>query len=125
MSTLRDRFEERLRTDVEEIAINGQSSERLPHTSNISFFGVDRQALLMALDFAGVYCSTGSACESGSSEPSHVLMAMGLSDGAISSAIRFSLSASTTVAEIDESVRRISKSVKGLRKHKSRPFSDV
>lgn len=124
MLTLRNRFEERLRRELDDITINGQSSERLPHTSNVSFLGVERQPLLMALDFAGVYCSTGSACESGSSEPSHVLIAMGLSEAEISSALRFSLSVDSTADEIDEAVRRISMSVRGLRKRKRRPKSD-
>ena len=123
MSALRDQFEQRLNAKTDDILINGGDADRLPNASNISFLGVDRQALLMALDFEGVHCSTGSACESGSSEPSHVLKAMGLPDEAISSAIRFSLSASTTPAEIDEATRRISKCVKGLRKGKSSQFS--
>ncbi|MFC1757930.1 cysteine desulfurase family protein [Planctomycetota bacterium] len=123
MLDLRNRFERALDATIGQILVNGCEADRLPNTSNVSFLGVDRQALLMALDFAGVHCSTGSACESGSSEPSHVLKAMGLSKEAISSAIRFSLSAFNTSAEIDEAVRRISKSVKGLRKGKSGPFS--
>ncbi len=123
MLELRDRFEQHLHREIENISVNGGDADRLPQTTNVSFFGVDRQALLMALDFAGIQCSTGSACESGSSEPSHVLKAMRLADEAISSAIRFSLSASTTLAEIDEAARRISKCVKGLRKGKSSQFS--
>ena len=62
-------------------SVIGGGAERLPHTSNIAFVGLDRQALFMALDQAGVACSTGSACASGSSEPSPVLVAMGLRNG--------------------------------------------
>ncbi|MCA9213187.1 MAG: cysteine desulfurase [Planctomycetales bacterium] len=119
---LRDLFERLLKELLDDLQINGESVDRLPHTSNVSFLGVDRQALLMALDFAGIQCSTGSACESGSSKPSHVLVAMVLPDEVISSAIRFSLSATTTKAEILEAARLISKSVKGLRDRKSRSF---
>jgi cysteine desulfurase len=88
----------------------------LPHTSNIAFVGLDRQALMMALDLAGVACSTGSACASGSSEPSPSLIAMGLPNGQISSSIRFSLGVTTTPAEIDEAAARILKAVNRLRR---------
>ena len=70
--------------------ILGGTAERLPNTSNIAFVGLDRQALFIALDQAGVACSTGSACASGSSEPSPVHIAMGCEPGVISSALRFS-----------------------------------
>jgi cysteine desulfurase len=80
---------------------------RLPHTSNIAFVGLDRQQLFLALDQAGVACSSGSACASGSSEPSPVHVAMGLEPGVISSALRFSLGVSTTGDDIAEAARRI------------------
>ena len=90
-------------------ACRGQrrGANRLPHTSNLAFVGLDRQALSMALDLAGVACSTGSACASGSSEPSHVLLAMGLERELVNSSLRFSLGAETTAADINEAVRRI------------------
>jgi cysteine desulfurase len=69
--------------------------------------GTDRQALVMALDLAGVACSTGSACKSGSSEPSPTLAAMGLDKEVLAASIRFSLGAPTTAEEIDEAARRI------------------
>ena len=87
----------------------GQESPRLPQTSCISFPGVDRQALMMALDVAGVCCSTGSACASGSSEPSPVLIAMGLPEEVIEGAIRFSLSIFNTPAEVDSVVEILAK----------------
>ena len=86
--------------------VNG-SEPRLPHTLNVSFPGIDRQALVMALDLAGVECSTGSACTSGSSEPSHVLVAMGCQTEVIESSIRFSLSRLTSGFEIDKASQRI------------------
>jgi cysteine desulfurase len=87
----------------------GAEAERLPNTSNIAFVGLDRQALFIALDQAGVACSTGSACASGSSEPSPTHLAMGLDPAQIGSALRFSLGVSTTAAALGEATRRILK----------------
>ncbi|MBH55683.1 MAG: cysteine desulfurase [Planctomycetaceae bacterium] len=85
----------------------GDDSPRLPHTSNISFRGKDRQAVLMALDVAGLCCSTGSACASGSSEPSPTLVAMGLEDEIIEGALRFSLGVFNTDEEIQAAITQI------------------
>jgi cysteine desulfurase len=115
LEQLRDRFEQKLRESGFELRINGLGAPRAPHTSNISFPGIDRQSLLIALDLAGVACSTGSACASGSSEPSPVLLAMGVPMVVRESALRFSLAASTTMPEIDEAVRRIVCAVNSLR----------
>jgi cysteine desulfurase len=114
IQSLRDRFESRLREEVPSAVINGADAARLPHTTNISFPGLDRQAILMALDLAGVACSTGSACASGSSEPSPVLLAMHLNRAIVEGSIRISLGASTTAAEIDEAIRRITLVHQGL-----------
>ena len=107
MATLRDRFESLLRAGRSGLIVNGGRAERLPHTSNLSFVGLDRQELFVALDLAGVQCSTGSACASGSSEPSPVLLAMGLPEPVVGSALRFSLGADTTATDIDEAAARI------------------
>ena len=115
LTRLRDHFEQQLHVACPEIVVHGADSPRLPHTSNVSFPGVDRQALLMALDLAGIACSTGSACASGSSEPSPVLVAMGLPEGQISSALRFSLGARTTAAEVSRASTLISQIYKDLR----------
>lgn len=104
---LRDRLEERIVARVPSAVVIGQSSQRLPNTSNIAFAGLDRQALVMALDMAGVACSSGSACASGSSEPSPVLLAMGLEKTLVDGSVRFSLGALTTAAEIDEAASHI------------------
>ena len=101
------------------VAIIGQRAPRLPNTSCVSFPGLDRQALVMALDLAGVACSTGSACASGSSEPSPTLVAMGLPPEVIQGAIRFSVGAFTTASDVAEAARRIIKAVKHLRSQKS------
>jgi cysteine desulfurase len=107
LSELRDSLESGLRQGWPDLVINAQTATRLPHTSNVSFPGLDRQALLMALDLAGVACSTGSACASGSSEPSPVLMAMGADEAIIGGSLRLSLGAQTTATQIDDAVDRI------------------
>jgi cysteine desulfurase len=110
----RDRLQQQLLEGDSHAVVNG-TAPRVPQTLNISFPGVDRQALLMNLDLAGLCCSTGSACSSGSSEPSHVLQAMGLATDRIESALRLSVGAPTTFAEVDEATERILKAVKQLR----------
>ncbi len=107
MAKLRDRLENRLRVEYPEVVINGGSADRVPHCTNISFPGVNRQTLLLALDQAGVYCSTGSACASGSSEPSAVLKAMKCSETVIDGSLRISLGATTTTDEIDQAAEII------------------
>ncbi len=120
MARLRDRLEARLLANVPDLVINGAGAARLPHTSNIAFPGLDRQALLMALDMAGVACSTGSACASGSSEPSPVLLAMGCGADVVEGSLRLSLSALTTEAEIDVAAGRIRQVAAELRGKKER-----
>jgi cysteine desulfurase len=107
MSRLRDRLEALLLAECPGAVIVGVSAPRLPHTTSVAFPGLDRQALLMALDQAGVACSTGSACASGSSEPSPVLLAMGCPSEVVQGALRLSLGASTKAREVDEAARRI------------------
>ncbi len=109
LTSLRDRFERAIWQGWPETVVIGAEVDRLPHTSTIALVGLDRQALFMALDQAGVACSTGSACASGSSEPSPVLLAMGHSDQVAQSALRFSLGATTTEQEIDQAAARLLK----------------
>ncbi len=104
---LRDRFEGQLRAELPNIVVHGGEASRLPQTSNIAFPGVDGQILLMALDLAGIACSVGSACSSGSTELSPTLRAMDLPNDLVASSLRFSLGATTTEAEIDEAISRI------------------
>lgn len=104
---LRNQFERAIASAFPSATIIAAGAKRLPNTSNIAFVGLDRQALVMALDLAGIACSAGSACASGSSEPSPTHVAMGLEKSVFESSIRFSLAASTTPAEIDEAARRI------------------
>ncbi len=111
MAALRDRLESGLLQRIPSAIVIGSLSERLPHTSCISFPGLDRQAILLAADMAGLAIATGSACASGSSEPSPVLTAMGLDPLAIEGAIRISLSRRTTVDEIDQAISIIAEIV--------------
>jgi cysteine desulfurase len=107
LASMRDRLEAAILQGYSDAVVVGRDSPRLPHTSNIGFVGLDRQALQMALDLSGVACSTGSACASGSSEPSPILVAMGGADGVTRGSIRFSLGAGTSPAEVDAAAERI------------------
>jgi cysteine desulfurase len=107
LTALRDRFEQKLRAALPTIVVHGTGAERLPQTSNVAFPGRDGEMLRMALDLAGVACSVGSACSSGSTELSPTLRAMDLPNGLVTSSLRFSFGATTTEAEIDEAVGRI------------------
>jgi len=93
---MRDELEQQLARGIEKIVFYGQNDARLPGTSCFSLLGVDRQTMLMALDLAGLACSSGSACASGSSRPSHVLQAMGVTEAALESALRLGMSKFST-----------------------------
>lgn len=103
MARLRDRFEAGLSAKIP-LLINGWGAPRMPHTSNFALPGIDRQAFLLAADFHGLYLSTGSACASGSSDPSPVLLAMGCEKSIVDSSLRASLGADTTESEIDRAI---------------------
>ncbi len=107
IADMRDEFEREILVAIPSATVIGLAAPRLPNTSNMAFPGVDRQALFLALDMAGVACSTGSACASGSSEPSPVLLAMGLSKEVVEGALRFSFSHLNTPEEAREAARRI------------------
>ncbi len=113
---LRDRLENGLRERVAEVEFNGHPEKSLPGTLNVSFLGCEGETLVAALDLAGICVSTGSACSSGSTEPSHVLVAMGLSAQRIAGSIRFSLGWATTEAEIEEALERIPPVIERVRK---------
>jgi cysteine desulfurase len=112
---LRDRLEQGLKTACNPVVINGSVDHRLPNTLNIAFPGVEGDALFVALDLAGISCSLGSTCASGSTEPSPALVAMGCRPEVVSSSVRFSLSFENTQDEIDDAVERISQVVGRLR----------
>lgn len=116
LARIRDLFEQSILARISEVVIHGINVPRVPSTSLISFLGVDRQQFLLAADVAEIACSTGSACASGSSEPSSTLLAMGCSDAEVQSAIRFSFGLFNTEAEVLEGVDRISRIISRLRK---------
>jgi cysteine desulfurase len=111
---LRGLFLRRLREESAPVVLNGPA-DGVPHTVNVSFPGLKADALLMNFDLAGIACSTGSACSSGSLLPSPVLQVMGVPEDVLHSAMRFSFSALLTEAEVDEAAQRIISIVKRLR----------
>lgn len=115
IADLKNHLEESLLTKIPDIAINGQGP-RVSNTSNIAFLGVDGETLLMQLDLAGIAVSHGSACTSGSLEPSRVLTQMGIDRKTARSSIRLSLSRMNTREEIDIAIDRIVHIVSKIRK---------
>jgi cysteine desulfurase len=115
VAALRDRVEQGILTRVPGTAINGAREPRVPNTTNISFEGVEAESLLIALDLQGIAVSTGSACSSGTLEPSHVLKAMGLPTHRTQNSIRISLGAGNSDADVDYFLEQISGVVEKLR----------
>lgn len=116
LSSLRDRLQEGLLAAIPHCKINGDESHRLPNTLNISFEAVEGEALLLRLDQYGICASSGSACTSGSLEPSHVLRAMGVPFNYAHGSVRFSLSRYNTEAEINRVIEVMPGIVSDLRK---------
>ena len=116
LTALRDRLEQSLLAQIEESGINGAGVARVANTSNLYFDHVEAEALVIALDLKGLAISGGSACQSGATEPSHVLIAMGLSEARARASIRLSLSRMTTADEIDCALDLIPAAVSRLRK---------
>jgi cysteine desulfurase len=116
LASLRDRLETGLLAAIPEAHINGSTVHRAVNTTNLRFTGLDAESLLIALDMQGVAASFGAACQSGATEPSHVLLAMGLSPSEARSSLRLSLSRFTTEAEIDRALEIIPAAVAHLRK---------
>ena len=115
IESLRDRLEEMLVSSLASVRVNGDRSRRVPNTTNLAFTAAGGEALVIALDLRGVACSTGAACSSGAVEPSHVLLAIGLSPDEARSSLRFSLGRTTTAAEIDRAADIIPPAVERLR----------
>jgi len=116
ISALRDRFEQGLVSRVPDARVNGGAAPRTPNTSNITFPGIEGEALVIALDLKGLACSTGAACSSGAVEPSHVLTAIGMPAAEARASVRFSLGRHTTDAEIDAAIEIVPSAVAQLRK---------
>jgi len=115
LAALRDRLEMGILDSVSGTTVNGARDRRVPNTTNISFEYVEAESLLIALDLEGIAVSTGSACSSGTLEPSHVLRAMGLGPSRTQSSLRFSLGASTTESDVDRVIGILPKLVAKLR----------
>jgi cysteine desulfurase len=115
LAALRDRLETGVLRDVTGTAVNGARDARVPNTTNISFDRVEAESLLIALDLEGIAVSTGSACSSGTLEPSHVLRAMGLSPHRTQNSLRFSLGMFSTEQEVDRVVEVLPRLVEKLR----------
>jgi len=118
---LRDRLEGRVLSEITGVRVNG-SGVRLPNIANLSFENLEGEAAVIALDLEGVAASTGSACSSGSLEPSHVLIAMGLRPEVVQGSLRFSLCYHNTEAEIDRAVETLKNVTTRLRRLSRRVF---
>lgn len=114
-SALRDRFENRVKQAIGDVVMNGDRVQRLSHLSNVSFRFIEGEGLLINLDLEGVAVSTGSACSSGTLEPSPVIRALGVSDEVARGSIRFSFGKENTEADVDYVVDVLSGAVERLR----------
>jgi cysteine desulfurase len=115
LAALRNRLEQGLLAIIEECGVNGAGRPRVCNTTNLYFDHVEAEALVIALDLKGLSVSGGSACQSGATEPSHVLTSMGLTDARARASIRISLSRLTTEAEVDAALTLIPTAVARLR----------
>jgi cysteine desulfurase len=116
LARLRDALAERLRATIGDLVVNGERGQRAPHVLNVSIANADSEALLMHLDLAGVAASSGSACSTGSVEPSHVLTAMGVPRELALGAVRFSFGRESTPADVEHVVRVMPDVVAKVRK---------
>ena len=115
MNQLKRRLMERISSNIEGSHINGSPTQCLPNILNVSFENVEGEAIILSLDAVGVYVSTGSACASGSVEPSHILLAMGLDARAVRSSIRFSIGIYNTEEDVDYTADKFIEVISRLR----------
>ncbi len=115
VAKLRDLLETAIREKIENVQINGSDAPRVPNTSSISFASVDGESILLHLDLRGICASTGSACATGSPQPSHVLSAMGLSHMQAQSAIRFSLGRENSREDVERTIEAVRETIEKLR----------
>lgn len=116
IAALRDRLEQGILDRVPHAAVNGAGAPRVANTTNIRFDGIEGEAMVIALDLRGFAVSSGAACSSGAVEPSHVLLALGLTKEQARSSVRFSLGESNTVEEVDALIDAVAASAERLRK---------
>ena len=114
-SAVRDRFERKVIELIPDVVLNGDREQRLPHLSNISFRYIEGEGLLINLDLQGVAVSTGSACSSGTLEPSPVIRALGVDDEIARGSIRFSFGKENTDADVDYTIEVLVQAVERLR----------
>jgi cysteine desulfurase len=115
VAALRDRLEAGIMASVTHVAVNGDRTCRLPTTTNLTFDYLEGEGFVIAMDLRGIACSTGSACSSGSLEPSHVLTAIGLRPEKARASIRFSLGRFNTDEDVDATLRILPGVVEQLR----------
>jgi cysteine desulfurase len=113
---LRDRFEAGVTERIEDVVFNGHREQRLPHLSNISFRFIEGEGLLINLDMQGIAVSTGSACSSGSLEPSPVIRALGRNEELARGSIRFSFGKDNTAEDVDYTLETLTRAVENLRR---------
>ncbi len=119
IAALRDRLIVGLRAALPETRLNGPEKDRLPNNAHFAFPGVESDILVLSLDLDGVCCSSGSACQAGAVEPSHVVRALGLPPELAACAVRFSLGRCTTEPEVDEAIEIIAATVRRIRGDRS------
>ncbi len=115
LAGMRDRFEIRVLETIPGSRVNGRGAPRVPNTSNLSFDAVDGESIVLGLDLGGICISTGSACSTGDPEPSHVLLAMGLSPKEAQGSVRVSLGRHTEEKELEAAVDALGRTVARLR----------
>ena len=115
VSAIRDRFVARVLREIPYVKFNGHPKDRLPNNANFSFRYIEGESLLFSLDLSGIAVSSGSACSSGSLEPSHVLLATGLPEGLAHGSVRFSFGKENTAEQIDFAVDKLKEIVVRLR----------
>jgi len=114
--SLRDSLEKEVEHKIKGVYVNGRNAPRVPNTTNISFVSIEAESILLHLDLKDICASSGSACATGSTEPSHVLMAMGIAPQEAQGAIRFSLGRDNTEEEMDLTVEALVEITEKLRK---------
>lgn len=115
LTALRDRLISRVLAEIPQSRLNGSDKNRLPGHTNFSFQGVDGEELLLCLDLSGIAASTGSACTTGETAPSHVLTAMGLSPEEAYSSLRLTLGRDNTREDVDYIVSQLKNHIERLR----------
>ncbi|MEA5095752.1 Cysteine desulfurase IscS [bioreactor metagenome] len=115
LTELRDRLIEGIKTNIPDVVLNGHPTMRLPNNVNFSYKYVEGESILLLLDMEGISASSGSACTSGSLDPSHVLLATGLDHGTAHGSIRFSISEEITEEDIDYTVETMKNIISKLR----------